>query len=51
MVIPLGTENDAHFKEYLEKEKYEVSYDFPIDQDTEENYQVKEAFMMPSESF
>jgi len=34
VVIPLGTENDTHFEEYLQKEKYEIDYEFPIDEDS-----------------
>lgn len=35
-MVPLGTENDKQFEEYLKKEKYEIRYDFPIDEDSEE---------------
>jgi len=31
VVIPLRTDNDKQFEEYLKKEKYEIKYDFPID--------------------
>ena len=31
VVVPLGTNNDTHFEEYLKKEDYKISYDFPID--------------------
>lgn len=48
VVIPLGTDNDTHFEEYLKKEKYEINYSYPIDIESEDQFQVKESFMIPS---
>lgn len=50
VVVPMGTENDKHFEEYLRNEKYEIRYSYPIDVSSDQ-INIKESFMIPSESF
>ena len=49
-MVPLGTNNDQGFEQFLNKENYQISYDFPIDDDSEE-CALKQSFMIPSESY